>query len=280
MLPGVEVLPAGFSLPPLPYLVGIGLGTLIVGVLLAVMQPPVGHWDVLALGTWMAVGATLHALHQIGAFPELFAPLFGAPAVYATTFVVAGMTWLFALVTVEAGMFSSVPRMVGVVGLNVAVVFMAFHAWIGISRGTIAPQWPVLALVAAVAVAALAFVLLSLTYTDAVAVTGKAGAFVVFAHALDAVSTAVGVDIIGVGERSPLPAAIMNAASNLPTPAWLGVGWSFVLVKLLLALVILALFTGYVRERPDRGNLLLALVAAVGFGPGVYNLLLFLVGTA
>ncbi len=274
------VLPAGTKLPPLAYLVGLTMGTLIVGVLLLLMRPPVRGWDVLALGSWMAVGSALHAIDQIGAFPEWLAPLFGTPAVYFTTATVAGAVWLFATVGAAAGIFDSIPRLVGVLGANVAIALVAFLAWRGVETGTLEPVWPVVALAGAMVLAAIAFVALSLTYTEAVAVTGKAGAFVVFAHTLDGLTTAIGIDVLGVEERSPLPRAIMDFSGDLPTAAYLGSGWLFVLVKVGLALLLVALLADYVRESKSRGNLALAGVAAVGFGPGFYNMLLFLVSGA
>lgn len=277
MITGVEVFPAGFELPPLPYLLGLVMGTVLIGVLLLLMRPPVDGWDVLALGTWMATGAALHALHEIGAFPDWLAPLFGAPAVYLTTGLVAGSIWLFAVVGAAAGVFSSISRLVGVLGMNATIVSIAYVAWLGIQMGTLAPVWPVVSLAVAMALAGVAFIALSLTYTEAVAITGKGGAFVVFGHALDGVTTAIGIDIVGVTERSPVPRAIMEFAAELPTAAYLGSGWLFVVIKILLALVLVALLADYVRDERNRGNLALAGVAAVGFGPGVYNMLLFLV---
>lgn len=277
---GIEVLPAGFELPPLAYTVGLVTGTLVVGILLVAMRPPVTGWDVLALGTWMVVGSALHALYQISAFPDWLAPLFGTPAVYLTTALVAGLVWLIAVVGAAAEMFSSTARLVGVIGINVAIVFIGFLTWEGIEAGGLEPVWPVLGLAGAVVLAAVAIVVLSLIRTDPIAITGKAGAFVVFAHALDGMTTAIGVDVLGVEERSPLPRAIMDFAADLPTAQYLGSGWLFVLVKILLALFVVALLADYVREDRTRGNLALTAVAAVGLGPGVYNMLLFLVSGA
>lgn len=276
----LQVLPAGFGLPPLPYLVGLVLGTLIVGVLLVVLQPEVTSWDVLALGVWMAVGSTLHALYQMGVFPGGVSPLFGAPAVYLTTFIVAGGVWLVASVGATAEVFAAAARIVGGVGTVVLVVVAGYLVRIGLSGANdfvLRPFWPVVGLFVAVVVAAVAFIALALVYTEAVATTGKVGAFVVFAHTLDGVSTAIGVDVLGVGERTPLPRLIMDVAAGLPTAQHVGVGWLFVLTKVVLALVIVAVFADYLKDSPERGRIAMALMAAVGFGPGVYNLLLFLV---
>jgi uncharacterized membrane protein len=97
----------------------------------------------------------------------------------------------------------------------------------------------------------------------------------VFGHALDGVSTAVGVDLLGSGERSPIPAAIMEFAGSLPTASAIGQGWLFVLVKLLIAAAVLLLFADFIQEDPVQGNAALGVVAAVGLGPGTHNILLF-----
>ncbi|WP_020222266.1 DUF63 family protein, partial [Halarchaeum acidiphilum] len=105
------------------------------------------------------------------------------------------------------------------------------------------------------------------------------GALVIFGHALDAATTAVGVDALGFGEQTPLSRVIMQFAGSLPTAPVLGVGWLFIAVKLVLAVGIVLLLADYVREAPTEGYLLLAFIAAVGLGPGAHNLLLFTVAS-
>jgi uncharacterized membrane protein len=145
----------------------------------------------------------------------------------------------------------------------------------GVNANTFNPVYPVFGTVVAALVTALAWVGLSLSYTDVARYTGRTGAFVVFAHSLDGVSTALGYDLLGAGERTPLSRLILEFSAGLPTAQYLGAGWLFVLVKIVLALVIVAAFREYLEESPRRARLLLAFVAAVGFGPGVYNLLQF-----
>jgi len=110
-----------------------------------------------------------------------------------------------------------------------------------------------------------------------VEVNGPTGPLVLFAHALDGVSTAVGVDILQYGERTPLPRLIIDTARSLPTAEFVGAGWLFVAVKIALASLIVVYLADLVRDDPTRGNLLLGLVAAVGLGPGTHNLVLFAV---
>ena len=83
--------------------------------------------------------------------------------------------------------------------------------------------------------------------------TGVAGALVVFGHVLDGITTAVGIDVLEVHERSPLPRAIMGFAETLPTAETIGVGWLFALVKIVLACGIVWLMAEYVEEAPSEG---------------------------
>lgn len=273
------ILPEGFALPPLAYLVTLLVFCAVIVLLLVAIDPPVTKATVVALAPWMAVGGALHVLVVIDAVPPAFEPLLGTPAVYLTTFVLAGAVWVVAaFLATGRGTYRVVPGRLGGVGLGCLVLVFAAALVVGSQEGDLALRWPLVAFVVAVVVSALAWLLLALRYTSVAATTGTVGALVVFGHALDGVTTAVGIDVLGAGERSPLPRLVMDAASMLPTADLVGVGWLFVLVKVSLALVVVGLFAEYVRERPEQGYLLLGLVAAVGLGPGVHNLLLFAVG--
>jgi uncharacterized membrane protein len=108
-----------------------------------------------------------------------------------------------------------------------------------------------------------------------VSATGAVGALAVFGHTLDGVSTAVGYDLLGFGEQTPLSRLIIEAGGALPTAEFIGSAWVFALVKVLVGVGIVALFEEYVRADPLEGYLLLGLVVAVGLGPGFHNLVLF-----
>ncbi|MFB6280981.1 MAG: DUF63 domain-containing protein, partial [Haloferacaceae archaeon] len=92
----MPLLPEGFALPPLPYLVGLGLGLGALAVLAARRRPPVREPHVVALAPWMAAGAAAHVLYVLDALPAAVRPLAGTPAVYATAGLLAGTVWLAA----------------------------------------------------------------------------------------------------------------------------------------------------------------------------------------
>jgi len=262
----MAVLPEGFVLPPLPYLFVLVAGLVAVGTLLRRRRPPVTDATIRAFVPWMILGSALHVLYVRGELPAAVRPLAGTPAVYLTVAVVAGTTWLGAAAT--DGETPTRLRRVGVLfvlGAVLAVVADADTLRLGTALGILVGS--------AVATAGTWFLLRRLY--PAVSATGRLGTLAVGAHALDGVSTAVGIDLLGFSERTPLSRLVIEFGASLPTP--MGGGWLFVLVKLVVAAVVVAALTETAREAPTQGRLLLGFVAAVGLGPGVHNVLLFTV---
>jgi uncharacterized membrane protein len=264
-----------YTIPSLVYVVPLLLAFFGVAALLWAIQPPTTDWTVVSFAPWMAIGSVLFLLDGLEAYPAIVAPLFGPVTVYVTTAIFAGFVWI--LMTFIAGIRKGfdIYYGVGVFGGGVALMLVVFLFLTGINAQTFNPVYPVFGTIVAALVTALAWVLLSLTYTDVARYTGRTGAFVIFAHSLDGVSTALGYDLLGAGERTPLSRIILEFSGSLPTAQYVGAGWLFVLVKVVLALVIVAAFREYLEESPQRARIVLAFVAAVGFGPGVYNLLQF-----
>jgi uncharacterized membrane protein len=265
----LQFLPEGFALPPLPYLLALVSALLAVGAGLSVRRPAVTADVVVALVPWMVFGAAAHVLYVVDAIGPLVRPLLGTPAVYLAVAALAGATWLAA----DATGRPAAPVLAGAGGLA-ALLGVGAAFGVGVERGTIRFAVPLAGFVASVVVGAAGWVALRRVVPDAT-ITEPVGVLVVFGHVLDGVSTAVGVDLLGFGERTPLSRVIIEFAAALPTAAVLGSGWLFVLVKLAVAGAVVALFVDYVREDPGEAYLLLGLVAAVGVGPGAHNLVLF-----
>ncbi|ADJ16436.1 hypothetical protein C497_01867 [Halalkalicoccus jeotgali B3] len=101
------------------------------------------------------------------------------------------------------------------------------------------------------------------------------GVFVVFGQAIDAVSTAVGVDILAVSEQVPLSRAVLNLAATLPTASIIGVGWLFVVLKLSLATGLVWVVATDSETTPLGTRLLFLAAGLAGFLPGVRNLVLY-----
>jgi uncharacterized membrane protein len=269
--PPAAVLPAGFALPPAPYLVALLVGVAAVGYAFYRRRPAVTERRILGLAPWMATGSACHVLYGGETLPTVLRPFAGTPAVYVTVAVVAGAAWLLA----DA---ADLP-VAATLGTTGTLAFLVAAGWTlaaGAASGSLSPTVPALGLGVASVVAAATWAALRRVAPD-VGVTGRVGALAVFGHALDAVSTAVGVDLLGFGERTPLSRLILDVGAALPVAEYVGSAWLFVLVKLAVAAFVVVLLADYVREEPDEGYLLLGLVAAVGLGPGVHNLLLFTV---
>ncbi|GAA0227365.1 DUF63 family protein [Haladaptatus pallidirubidus] len=265
------VLPEGFALPSLVYLLPLLLAVGFVAWALLRAKPTISERTVVALAPWMVVGAGLHALYQVGFVPESIAPLFGTPSVYLTTFVVAGLVWLFSLRRRE----QSVPQTLAGVGTAGILLVISAALWYGIQNDSLRLFWPFVALVVAVVLTGLLWVGTQFFYPHVAVITGAVGVLTLFGHAVDSVSTAVGIDILNASERTPVSRTILEFAEVLPTADAIGVGWLFILVKLAIAEFVVILFADYVADEPTEGYLLLGVVAAVGLGPGAHNLILF-----
>jgi len=277
----------GFVIPPLLHTAVLVVGTVAVVGALSHLRPQVTDGAVLAFAPWMVAGAGAHVVYQFGlrsapgGYPAPVEPLFSAPAVYLTTFLLAGLVWVGA-VAADArrsgrGASDTVPRYLGGVGVLALLAVVAAVVVQGRAAGnSLQPVLPLVGLFVSLVLTAALYRLLALWRPADIDATGYAGLLVLFAHVFDGVTTTIGVDLLGTGERSALPARIMDVAATLPTEPFLGTGWLFVLVKILVASLVVVFFADFVREEPVQANLLLAVVAAVGLGPGANNFLLFL----
>ncbi|MDG5776394.1 DUF63 family protein [Haloarculaceae archaeon H-GB2-1] len=273
------VLPSGLVVPELEYVLGLAVLTVVVVVLLVSMDSAVTNATVVAFGPWMVIGGGLHAFYVIRAFPRWAMPLFSAPAVYVTTFDLLCLVWLGAQFVARVwDKPAVVPRYVGGVGTGVLIVLVGSLFWQAVPFGGPHFLWPATIVLVSGMLTVVVYFLVSIWRTEAVSRVGLAGMLVVLAHTLDGISTAVGVDVLGTGERSPLPRAIMEFAGTLPTAEVVGVGWLFVLVKLVVAVVLLVYISAWVDDDPTWGRLALAFTAALGLGPASNNLFLFVIG--
>jgi len=270
----LQLLPSGFALPPFPYLLGLLAAVTAVLALLRRLDPAVTPSVVAGFAPWMVAGAAGYALFQVGDVPGVVAPLFGSPAVYLSTFVLAGLVWA----GLDARGFPadswstrSVPGLLLLTGAVTAggVVGFAFA-----TADRLRPFLPGVGLLVALVLATLVWLALRRA-RPVVRTAGPAGFVLVVGHVLDGVSTAVGTDLLGFGEQTPLSRLLIEAGAAL-VPG-IGGGWLFVLVKTALAAVVLVVLADYVEEDPRWGSLLIGAVAAVGLGPGAHNVVLFVI---
>lgn len=274
-----------FVVPELPYIVGLLVGTLIICVLLYAVRPPFTSAMVLAIVPWVITGASLHVFYQLhivaaeDLYPPLIAPIFSAPSVYFTTFTALGIILTMSTMIVPTGHDKRVALYVGIMGIGITVPLVALVVWQGLGDVfEVNAVLPALGFIIALVVSFVLFIIIGIWRTHIIAQTRYAGLLVIFAHVFDAVTTAIGVELMDVGERSALPRMIMDFAAQLPTADTLGEAWLFVLIKIVIACGIVIIFADYVRDKPAEANLLFAIIVAVGLGPAVNNFFLFMLG--
>lgn len=283
----------GFVVPSVEYTALLVVGTAVVLALLYAVQPPVTQQTVLAFVPWMVSGSALHVFYQLGElyqvqiYPPVVAPLFSAPAVYLTTFIAMGAVWVFSTIVGIRSRSSisgseKVSQYLGALGLGVMIALSSLLIWHGLDPavGPLEPILPLVGIIVTMVATFVVYILIGTWRTHVIAQARLVGALVLFAHLLDGITTAIGADILHVNERSVLSARIMEFAAELPTEPFLGSGWLFVVVKMLLAALIVIGFADYVREEPTRGNLFFALIVALGIGPAMNNVFLFLLGVS
>jgi uncharacterized membrane protein len=256
----------------------------LVATMLYVMEPPVTRGVVLSLTPWMVVGGAVHTLYTAGAYPADFSlrPFFGPVTVYFSTFVAAGIVW--AMMSTASELADSTARdaqYLAAAGVGAALTALL----IVLSRaGDTEALVPAFAgLVVAVVVAAVVYLAVTLVHTKTLVQTGLLGLVGVFAHALDGVIAAVGVDVLGQGAGYAAGQWLLARTATLPTADLVGRAWVLVALKLVLAVVVVvtvatALDRPAGRDRPWVGYVALGLFAAYGLGPGVHRFLSLVVG--
>ncbi len=273
-----SILPAGFTVPPWPYLAVLGVGLAVVGTGLWRLHPPVTDRTALGLVPWILVGGIAHGLYQLGLYPPVVAPLFGTMGVYLTVSVVVGALWLGVLLIARRRSATPTYHTARVLGsLGTLAVLGSVFAGARVV-GSLRLFWPTVIVLLSFAIGGAWWLLLGRGVPATTEQTARTGQLVVLGHTVDGVSTAVGYDVFNATERTPLSAILLELGETLPTATLLGAGWLFVLVKLLLAGGLLVIFEDYLRDRPSEARLLLVLLAAVGLGPGTQNLTLYFLG--
>lgn len=282
----------GFVIPPLLQSAILLVGTGIIIALLAAIRPPVTQKIAIAFVPWIASGAILHLFYVIGntydrqIFPTELEPIFSAPAVYLSVFIPMGAIWVMAAMIVPSGRRTKrIAQYIGATGIGVLLPLIGITVWQGVTEQadpngvlTFEPIIPTLGLIITLVLTFVVYILIGAWRTFIIAEARYVGAMVIFAHLFDGITTAIGVDVLGAGERSVVPARIIEFAAGLPTAETIGSGWLFVLVKLVLASAIVIIFADYVSADETRGSLLFAFIAAVGLGPAVHNFFLFMLG--
>jgi len=101
---------------------------------------------------------------------------------------------------------------------------------------------------------------------------GVFGAVVVFGQVLDAITTLVGIDVLGFTEEVFLSRVIIESTAQLPLTDLLGTTWLFVVVKCALVVGIVTVVARTDDATHGEQWLLLGITFVAGFGPALNNL--------
>jgi len=188
-----------------------------------------------------------------------------------------GAIWVFvALLETRRNAQGRAAMHMGLVGLGVLTVVLVLSAITALRSDQLALIWPTASVFGGLVVAGVSLAAIAFWRTPIVIRARYAAPVVLFAHAFDGVSTAIGKDVVGVAERSPIPRLIMDLAGSLPTAETIGSGWLFIFVKVVVAMVVVVSMDEYLSEEPVEASLVLSAIAAVGLGPATNNFVLFL----
>jgi len=213
---------------------------------------------------WFAVIGIAVAISRSTSVSGLPAGFLRSPTVYLVVgTIIAGLWVIFDLVEIQQ-------RSRWTAGSG---VFIALSVGVGAVLTMGAPQphvliWNGVAVVLAVSVTALVLRAVPSGYR---ATHGWLGAWVLFAHVLDATTTGVGLEKLGTTERNPISAALIQIGE--------GAGVSgvvlFLFVKVAVALLILRALDPDVDPASRETVALLVVAAGAGLVPAVHNLTLF-----
>jgi uncharacterized membrane protein len=234
---------------------------------------PVSDGTILAFMPWVAIAGALTVVGKTLRVPETVTPFLTSPLVYLTTFVVAGAVWLAVTRRSRPDSMWSVDELLALSG--VFLLAPVVGAAVTVDIESLHPFWPLIAVLVSLPLTWLVWEFLRLSAPEAAVRTGWLGVAVVFGHALDGMTTLIGIDLMGFSEQTPLPRSILEYAATLPTAELIGVGWLFLLVKLLVAVAIVRIVGVGLSDRPLNDYLMLGLTAAAGLGPGFHNVFLY-----
>jgi uncharacterized membrane protein len=238
-------------------------------------------------GVLRAVEDSFVSARRAGVQPPVDLPWSGliiSPFIYFTVFfitlgaILAGI-WLSR--TGRAGNYYEPLRSIGGAVLAVTTLYLVFLVattdYVGWN-----PMVFVVTMGLATAIAYGAYAAIDRYRPSIHAGTGYMGLVVIWAHAVDGVANVLASDwtaLFGVGEYTPKHVVnriiidVTNSVQPAPVTATIGDSWTFLVVKIAVAVAILAVFDEqFIEESPRYAVMLLVAIVAVGLGPGTRDM--------
>lgn len=239
----------------------------VVGVAIWSRAVPLSRRTVLAAAPWTVVGATTVVAGRAGVYDGTAVT---TPLVVATLGVVAAASWvLFARLAALRGIGHR-ERYLTASGLGVAsIVLPTLFAHAG-NPAWVRVVWLAVAPVLAGVVAAGAYFVLGLLYTDAVVAFRIAGLYVVWSIVFDGVASATALEVLGGEELGVVTLGITSAveAAGVSVSPWL-----LLPVHALVGVVYVGCCGWLARQYGPAGNGFVLLASALWLGSGTVVLL-------
>jgi uncharacterized membrane protein len=211
-----------------------------------------------------------------------------SPVIYFVLFVITLGAIVGTEVLEDRGVVADSYRALGNLGVAMLGLTLAYLAYLGATKEYVYlfPQMLAVTVVLASAIAYVVWRWLETRWPEILAATGAIGYFVLWGHAIDGVANVISADFIhaiGLPERfnyfpkHPANAFVIDATTAIQPEsisAVVGTSWPFLVVKMIVASLVLWLFTDeFIEESPRYALLLLVAVTAVGLGPGTRDML-------
>lgn len=247
-----------------------------------------------ALLPFMFLGGTLrvvedanNALTPSSAFSIAYPwnALIISPLIYFTMFGVALAALLLSVWAARTQLTDGYERPLFTLGTLVLLMGLAYLGWMAVATDAVTfyPQIPVVILVGASVIAGAIWWGIGRYRPTLNRGTGTMGAVVLWAHSVDGVANVALIDWgdeLGLAAdlvpKHPANEALIAVGRQFPESVTgiIGTAWPFLLVKVIAAVVILAIFDETVFEDSPRFSILLLIaVVAVGLGPGTRDML-------
>ncbi|MFB6077514.1 MAG: DUF63 family protein [Halarchaeum sp.] len=208
-----------------------------------------------------------------------------SPVIYVTVFALTVAALLLAVWLARTGRTRDYQRPLFAFGTGLLVLTLAYLCALVVVDQNVAfhPLFTILTYVVAAAVTAGDYWLMTRYAPGVFAGTGFAGVLVVFGHAVDGASNVLGLDFgaelgyVDLTPKHPANRLVIDLAHRFLPESLLqvtGDAWPFLVVKLVAATLVVALFDEQLYEESPRYTvLMLVAILAVGLGPGTRDML-------
>lgn len=193
-----------------------------------------------------------------------------SPVIYFTVFLATAAVLLAALALQRRGVVDDYAPAFAAVGVAAFLAVAAFLLNYGVTESVVLWWVPVAVLGLATLTSAVLWFPVTQYVPAVTAGTGWMGAVLLWGHQVDGWATAIGIEVLGYGEKHPVAQAIIDLS---------GTTYTFVAVKAALVILILYAFDEEFFSDYERlPYLLLVTMLAVGLGPGTRNFLRATIG--